>query len=236
MIDMTPEEFLAWARHKPFGAPFPKTQTVEFLVPLLGVSRTNIFTWFSGKVNPSKTSLLLMEALKRENRIRLAERAEDFARHKHEGQTRKYTNDPYANHPETVVRLLSEYTDDERLLAAAWLHDTMEDCGVSYGELCAEFGPYVATLVYLLTNDEEEKERLGKARYMSKKLAALPPDALTIKLCDMLDNMTGTRSRRQAETYVEILRRVREKKPAVWNGTHEELAERILETYGQKVF
>ena len=63
-----------------------------------------------------------------------------------------------------------------------------------------------------------------------------PPDALTIKLCDMLDNMTGTRSRRQAETYVEILKRVREKKPAVWNGTHEELAERILETYGQKVF
>ena len=112
----------------------------------------------------------------------------------------------------------------------------MEDCGVSYGELCAEFGPYVATLVYLLTNDEEEKERLGKARYMGKKLAALPPDALTVKLCDMLDNMTGTRSRRQAETYVEILRRVREKKPAVWNGTHEELAERILETYGQKVF
>ena len=65
MTDMTPEEFLAWARHKPFGDPFPKTQTVTFLVPLLGVSRTNIFTWISGKVNPSKTSLLLMEALKR---------------------------------------------------------------------------------------------------------------------------------------------------------------------------
>lgn len=71
---------------------------------------------------------------------------------------------------------------------------------------------------------------------MSKKLAALPPDALTIKLCDMLNNMNGTRSRRQAETYVEILRRVREKKPSVWNGTHEALAERIMETYRQKIF
>lgn len=48
--------------------------------------------------------------------------------------------------------------------------------------------------------------------------------------------MGGTRSCRQAETYVEILRRVREKNPAAWNGTHEALAERIMQAYRQKIF
>lgn len=233
---MSINEFLEWIGRLPCGAPLRKTKSVLLCMDLLGVSREQVFKCSAGSRTPSDTALKLMDVLVREKLVRLAERAEDFARHRHEGQVRKFTGEPYILHPEAVAGLAAEYTRDERVLAAAWLHDTMEDCGAGYEELEAEFGPYVATLVFLLTNDETEKERVGKARYMTRKLAGLPPDALLIKLCDMLNNMTETRSRRQAETYREILERVREKKPAVWNGTHETLAGRIMEAYRGKGF
>lgn len=232
----SPDVFLTWVRRRPFDKPLSKTRGVEAAAGLAGVSTETFFRWLSGAQNPRRSHLLLLEALIRDNRVFLTEKAESYARHCHEGQVRKYTGAPYVTHPESVVRLLSEYTDDPRLMAAGWLHDVMEDCGVRYEALEAEFGPYVASLVYLLTNDEEEIQKAGKVKYMSRKLAGLPPDALTVKLCDVLDNMTGTRARKQAETYREILERVMADKPRVWNGTHEALAGRILEVYGRKYF
>lgn len=233
---MCVDEFLKWLRHFPYGAAIRKTKGVQLCSDLLGVTRDSVFKWLTRKSIPNSVSQNLMLVLVRENLVRLVERAEDFARHRHEGQTRKFTNVPYISHPEAVAGLAAEYTRDERVLAAAWLHDTMEDCGATYEELAAEFGPYVATLVFLLTNDEEEKKRVRKVRYMTRKLCALPPDALLIKLCDMLHNMTETRSRRQAETYREILDRVRERGAAAWNGTHEALGGRIMEAYRGKGF
>lgn len=233
---MSVNEFLEYIGRLPYGAPLRTTKGVMLCMDLLGVSRELVFKWKNGSNVPANPERKLMEVLVREKLVRLVERAEDFARHRHEGQTRKFTNVPYISHPEAVAGLAAEYTRDERVLAAAWLHDTMEDCGATYEELEAEFGPYVATLVFLLTNDEEEKKRVRKVRYMTRKLCALPPDALLIKLCDMLHNMTETRSRRQAETYREILDRVRERGAAAWNGTHEALAGRIMEAYRGKGF
>lgn len=203
---MSVNDFLEYIGRLPYGAPLRTTTGVMLCMDLLGVSRELVFKWKNGSKVPANPERKMMEVLVRE---KLMERAEDFARHWHEGQTRKFTNVPYISHPEAVAGLAAEYTRDERVLAA-------------------EFGPYVATLVFLLTNDEEEKKRV---RYMTRKLCALPPDALLIKLCNMLHNMTETRSRRQAETYREILDRVRERGAAAWNGTHEALAGRIMEAY-----
>lgn len=231
---MNPEDFLQWIRRRPYSKPLPKLQSIRRCMELLGVNQSTFYAWLGGSKNPSDTSRNLIDVLVRENRAGLVERAEDFARHRHMGQTRKFTDEPYVNHPEAVAGLVAGYTGDEMVLAAAWLHDTMEDCGASYEELSAEFGPYVAALVFLLTNDEAEKERVGKVRYMCRKLAGLPPDALLIKLCDMLNNMSETRSKRQADTYREILERVRVCRPGAWNGAHEALAVRIMEVYEGK--
>ncbi|WP_180972313.1 HD domain-containing protein [Akkermansia muciniphila] len=202
----------------------------------MGLSAATLWDWVTGRSVITKNNLRHMEDLVRENRLGLVERAEAFARRRHEGQVRKFTETPYAEHPAAVACLLSGYTGDDYLLAAAWLHDTMEDCGVTYDELADEFGPYVASLVFQLTNDEAEKNFLGKVRYMVRKLRSLPPDALMIKLCDMLHNMTETRSRPQAEKYMKILESVTEKSPAAWNGVHEQLAARIREVYAGKSF
>lgn len=231
---MTLDEFLDWVQTKCLL--HNRTAAVNYAAAVMGISAATLWDWVTGRHAVTENNLRLMEVLVRENRLGLVERAEAFAQCRHEGQTRKFTGTPYAEHPAAVVRLLSGYTDDVCLLAAAWLHDTMEDCGVSYEELAAEFGPYVASLVFQLTNDEQEKNFLGKVRYMIRKLRSLPPDALMIKLCDMLHNMTETRSRPQAEKYMKILEGVTEKCPAAWNEVHEQLAARIREVYGGKEF
>lgn len=225
LISMTPDEFLTWLK----GACLLRSKSAAVLraADVLGVSSTTVWDWMQGRKNVSSGNLHHMETLVRENRLGLVERAEAFARERHEGQVRKFTGDPYFNHPKAVAELAAHYTDDERVLAAAWLHDTMEDCGASYEELAGGFDPYTAALVYLLTNDEDEKKRQGKVKYMVGKISALPPDALMVKLCDMLNNMTETHSKRQSARYADILEAVTLCPPPAWNAVHTELAERI---------
>lgn len=78
----------------------------------------------------------------------LIQKAEEFATKAHEGQLRKHGNRPYIYHPACVARYLEEknYTDD--VIAAAWLHDTVEDTGTTYNTLEKEFGPEVSRLVW----------------------------------------------------------------------------------------
>lgn len=231
---MTLDEFLDWLQAKCLLR--NRTAAVDRAAAVIGVSTATLWDWITGRYAVKGNNIRHMEVLVRENRLGLVERAEAFARYRHEGQTRKFSKTPYAEHPAAVARLLAEYTDKDYLLAAAWLHDTMEDCGVTYDDLAAEFGPYVASLVFQLTNDEAEKKFQGKVRYLARKLSAMPPDALMIKLCDMLHNMTETRSRSQAEKYMKVLEGVTEKSPAAWNGVHEQLAARIREAYEGKEF
>ena len=56
---------------------------------------------------------------------------EAFARSAHEGQRRKYANEPYINHPVRVMQICAEYVTDEVVLEAALLHDVIEDTEVS---------------------------------------------------------------------------------------------------------
>ena len=69
-------------------------------------------------------------------------KAAQFARKAHGGQKRKFSNEPYIHHPARVAAramLLPETT--EALVCAAWLHDVVEDCGVSLQTLTEVFGP-----------------------------------------------------------------------------------------------
>ncbi len=164
----------------------------------------------------------------------LIERAAAFARKAHQGQTRKYSGIPYVTHPEAVAHLVAERTDKPELIAAAYLHDTMEDCGVSCGEIAGLFGAEVAEIVSSLTNDEQRKAVCGKVAYMTDKLRSLSPEALLVKLCDTFHNITETPNQHQALNYKLIVEGVLACRPAGWNEIHEQLAASILATYSHK--
>ena len=63
-----------------------------------------------------------------------------FAAGAHDGVTRKGSRVPYIVHPMETVAIAASITDDEEVLAAAALHDVIEDCGVSAQTLCEQYG------------------------------------------------------------------------------------------------
>ena len=86
----------------------------------------------------------------------LIDKAKAFAKERHAGQTRKYSGEPYSQHLRSVVQLLDGYgVTAEPVLAAAWLHDTVEDTPTTMQEILQEFRPEVAELVYWMTDTEE---------------------------------------------------------------------------------
>lgn len=119
-----------------------------------------------------------------------------FAKAAHDsiGQTRKFTDgQPYWIHPLEVAEIVAGVTDDAELQAAALLHDTLEDVPWVTAELLAAlFGERVAALVVEVTNvssdadgDREVRQALERAH-----MAGASPDAKTIKLADVLSNVS----------------------------------------------
>lgn len=124
--------------------------------------------------------------------MNISEIAKNFATQKHNGQTRK-NGDPYIVHPISVASLLEKYKKSHninRLIAAAYLHDTLEDTNTSYYELVDVFGYDIASLVMELTTDEKMNKEIGKNKYLAYKLNSMTKWALAIKLCDRLDNIS----------------------------------------------
>lgn len=122
----------------------------------------------------------------------LESRAKQFASQAHEGagQRRKYTQQPYIIHPAAVVEWVRRVNQDEILLAAAWLHDTVEDTGTSLAEIEQHFGQPVADLVAMLTLPARPPgaSRIEKQQAALQHMANASPSAKTIKLADIIDN------------------------------------------------
>jgi (p)ppGpp synthase/HD superfamily hydrolase len=79
-------------------------------------------------------------------------RAREFAFAAHAGQLRKYTNENYIVHPAAVAELVRSVPHTEAMICAAWLHDTVEDCGVELVEINEVFGLTVANYVAFLSD------------------------------------------------------------------------------------
>jgi len=121
-------------------------------------------------------------------------KAADFAKTAHESidQRRKYTNEPYIVHPRAVAEIVSSITDDESTIAAAWLHDVVEDTPITIEQITDEFGADIARLVADLTkpstkNDGDRRQRKEIDR---QHTARADPRAKTIKLADLIDNLS----------------------------------------------
>ena len=128
-----------------------------------------------------------------ESDIELVRRAYRFADEAHLGQLRK-SGEPYITHPIAVAVQCTEWKLDAQALAAALMHDAMEDCGVTKHELIERFGAPVAELVDGLTkldklefNTREENQ----AESFRKMLLAMARDVrvILIKLADRSHNM-----------------------------------------------
>ena len=128
-----------------------------------------------------------------EYNIEIIERAYEFANKYHEGQVRK-SGEPYIIHPLSVAEILLDLGLDELTLAAAILHDIVEDTDVSLEDLTQEFGQTVSSLVDGVT-------KLSRIEYVSKEerqmenyrkmFLAMANDirVVIIKLADRLHNM-----------------------------------------------
>jgi len=113
-----------------------------------------------------------------------------FAMEAHAGQTRKYTGEPYHKHPFAVAMLVAGVTNDDNMVAAALLHDVLEDTLATYDELVNAFGIDVADLVLEVTDVSKltDGNRAVRKAIDREHLAAATPRAQTIKLADLIHN------------------------------------------------
>ena len=122
----------------------------------------------------------------------LVERARLFAVSRHEviGQRRKYTKAPYSEHLRHVADLVASVTDDEETLAAAWLHDVVEDTTTTLEDVENEFGKEVAGLVEALTDVSRPADgnRATRKAMDRDHIASADSRAKTVKLADLIGN------------------------------------------------
>lgn len=114
-----------------------------------------------------------------------------FATKAHEGQFRKGTRRPYIVHPIEVADIVSTMTNDEEVICAAVLHDTIEDCqGITKDILKLQFGERVAEMVAAETEDKTKswEERKGKTvRHLKEASVYVQMIGLADKLSNMRD-------------------------------------------------
>lgn len=120
----------------------------------------------------------------------LEKRARLWAIRWHGDQTRKYTGEPYWRHPEAVAALVKTVRHTPEMVAAAYMHDVLEDTSCTEAEMREAFGDAVTDLVLWLTDvsrpadgNREARKRIDRAH-----TAAAPPEAKTVKLADLIDN------------------------------------------------
>ena len=120
-----------------------------------------------------------------------------FATEKHAGQFRADGITPYINHPLKVAELVKKYKiskNIELIMAAAVLHDTLEDTYTSYRELEDKFGEIVASMVMEVTSASYMPKLVGKGSYLKEKMCMMSNYALVIKLADRLANIIDSKN------------------------------------------
>ena len=113
-----------------------------------------------------------------------------FAAEAHTGQVRKYTGEPYINHPVEVMNIVKSVPHTEDMLCAALLHDVVEDCGVTLNEINDIFGVEVCFMVNDLSDLSipEDGNRVKRKEIDRVWISRAERTSKTIKLADLISN------------------------------------------------
>lgn len=152
-----------------------------------------------------------------------------FAKRRHDdtGAIRKVSKQPYWVHPEGVAKIVMEHGGSDIEVKAAMAHDVLEDTGESYEDMAEKFGEKVTSIVKEVTNDKDEIAKVGKEKYISEELCRLSPEALTVKLADMLYNMKDSPTEKNYERMRKNIAFLMMNRQL--DGKHLELAQEIME-------
>lgn len=124
----------------------------------------------------------------------IAHKAMAFAEDAHAGHLRKFTGSPYITHLAEVAAIVAtverDYPHGAEMIAAAWLHDYIEDIDPANGGaiITANFGHMVGDGVFALTNPSLPVSREEKVAETIKRLIAAPGWVQTIKCADIISN------------------------------------------------
>lgn len=121
-------------------------------------------------------------------------RAIKFAIEAHHDSHHKYDRAPYSVHLAIAAHYADSYGsllppgERDNVLAAVWLHDTIEDCRITYRDLEKVFGTHISEMVFAVTNNrgKTREERADESYYKGIRET---PYATFIKLCDRLANV-----------------------------------------------
>lgn len=124
------------------------------------------------------------------------EKAAHFAAGAHAavGQKRKYTGEDYIEHPARVAALVYPVARNPTIMvAAAWLHDVVEDTKVTLEQINHHFGDEVEALVEQLTDPSKPSDgnRAARRAIDREHTSRASPEAKTIKLADLIDNSSS---------------------------------------------
>lgn len=156
----------------------------------------------------------------------LVREALDLAREAHAGQIRNGSGGaPYIEHPVTVAELLGEHGYGEEVLAAALLHDVVEESAIGAEELRERFGTRIGDLVEALTDPEEIAAYEPRKGAHRRGVEAAGGDALAIYAADKLANIRALRGtyEGQGEAVGEELKAPLDAKVRVWEADLEML-------------
>lgn len=161
----------------------------------------------------------------------LEQRAMIFAFEKHSeiNQIRKYSKKPYIVHPAAVAEIVRGVPHTPPMLAAAWLHDTVEDTKATLEEVRELFGEEVYTLVEMLTDisKPEDGNRRTRKEIDRQHTAKASPKAKTVKLADLIHNSKSIIEKdpgfakvfvREMKALLEVLK---EGDATLWEQAHE---------------
>ena len=145
-----------------------------------------------------------------DNPLQAILRAASFAARKHHGQMRGDNLTPYFSHVTRVALVLVHLfgVDDEDTIAAALLHDTLEDTATDYDEIAHIFGEQVASYVVLLTKNPLLPKKEREQDYQNR-LSTAPEQVIIAKMADLYDNLSDRinshKLRRTAATAERLL-------------------------------
>lgn len=125
----------------------------------------------------------------REFKSDLTSRALEFALRAHEGQVRKGDGKPYIIHPVGVALIVTQFSTEDTIVAAALLHDTVEDTQTTIEDIQKNFGSDVAKIVSDVTEHDKSLPWRERKELAIAHVSEMDPASLIVKTADKVNNL-----------------------------------------------